>query len=318
MKAAIVTKYGSVADVALQEVDVPKFGPADVLVHVEAANVNPLDVKLISGQMQGFFPFSTPYIAGTDFSGTIVDVGASATQWKKGDRVFGRLEPAPGDGTQFSRTGALAEFVAVPAVYLAHVPEAVELANAAALPTAAGTAYQALFETADLKPGQTALIHGGAGGVGSFAIQLAKGAGARVITTTSQENAEFARSLGADEVIDYTGEDFASKVREVDLVLDTIGGEVQEKSFAVLRKGGHLVTTVSPPDEARAQSLGLKATFVFHLSNGARLTRIVDLCASKKLHIEVSHTYSLADVGSALAKVGSGHNRGKLLVSSRL
>lgn len=192
-----------------------------------------------------------------------------------------------------------------------------ELSSAAALPTAAGTAWQALFETADLKPGQTALIHGGAGGVGSFAIQLAKGAGARVITTTSQENAEFARSLGADEVIDYTGEDFASKVREVDLVLDTIGGEVQEKSFAVLRKGGHLVTTVSPPDEVRAQSLGLKATFVFHCSNGVRLTRIVDLCASKKLHIEVSHTYSLADVGSALAKVSSGHNRGKLLVSSR-
>ncbi len=317
MKAAIVTKYGSVAEVAVQEVEIPKVGPAEVLVQVEAASVNPLDVKIINGQMQGFFPFAIPYVAGTDFSGTVAEVGATATQWKKGDRVFGRLEPAPGDGIQFSRTGALAEFVAMPAVYLAHVPEAVELAIAAALPTAAGTAYQTLFETADLKPGQTALIHGGAGGVGSFAIQLAKGAGARVITTTSKENAEFARSLGADEVIDYTTEDFASKVRDVDVVLDTIGGDVQEKSFAVLRKGGHLVTTVSPPDEAQAKSLGVKATFVFHLSDGARLTKIIDLCASKKLHIEVSRTYSLADVGSALTKVGSGSNRGKLLVSAR-
>ncbi len=317
MKAAIVTKYGSVADVAVQEVKVPKIRAAEVLVQVEAASVNPLDVKIISGQMQSFFPFSTPYIAGTDFSGTIVEVGASATQWTKGDRIFGRLEPAPGDSIQFSRTGALAEFVAVPAVYLAHVPEAVELANAAALPTAAGTAWQALFETADLKPRQTVLIHGGAGGVGSFAIQLAKSAGAKVITTASQENAEFARSLGADEVIDYTTEDFASKVKDVDVVLDTIGGDVQKKSFAVLRKGGHLVTTVSPPDEARAKSLGVKATFVFHLSDGPRLTKIIDLCASKKLHIEVSRTYSLADVGSAFTKVGSGHNRGKLLVSAR-
>jgi 2-desacetyl-2-hydroxyethyl bacteriochlorophyllide A dehydrogenase len=252
MKAAIVTKYGSVADVAVQEVKVPKIRAAEVLVQVEAASVNPLDVKIISGQMQSFFPFSTPYIAGTDFSGTIVEVGASATQWTKGDRIFGRLEPAPGDSIQFSRTGALAEFVAVPAVYLAHVPEAVELANAAALPTAAGTAWQALFETADLKPRQTVLIHGGAGGVGSFAIQLAKSAGAKVITTASQENAEFARSLGADEVIDYTTEDFASKVKDVDVVLDTIGGDVQKKSFAVLRKGGHLVTTVSPRGAAPA------------------------------------------------------------------
>jgi NADPH:quinone reductase-like Zn-dependent oxidoreductase len=175
MQAAIVTKYGSVADVAVQDLEVPKIGAAEVLVQVEAASVNPLDVKLISGQMQGFFPFSTPYIAGTDFSGTIVEVGASATQWKKDDRVFGRLEPAPGDGTKFSRTGALAEFVAVPALYLAHVPRTVEFASAAALPTSAGTAWQALFETADLKSGQTVLIHGGAGGVGSFAIQLAKG-----------------------------------------------------------------------------------------------------------------------------------------------
>lgn len=315
MKAAVVTQYGSVADVVVQEANFPEVAADEVLVQIEAASVNPLDVKLISGQMQGFFPLSTPYIAGTDFSGVIAEVGSQVTQWKKGDRVVGRLEPASGDGTRFCRTGALAEYVAVPAVHLAHVPESVELSTAAALPTAAGTAWQALFETADLKPGHTVLIHGGAGGVGSFAIQFAKGAGAKVITTTSPRNAEFARSLGADEVIDYTTTDFSSAVREVDLVLDTIGGEVQEKSFAVLRKGGHLVSVVSPPDEARAQDLGVKATFNIHLSNGARLTRVVDLYASKKLHVEVNQTYSLADVGSALAKVGSGHNRGKLLVS---
>ena len=148
-----------------------------------------------------------------------------------------------------------------------------------------------------------------------FAVQFAKNAGARVISTASKGNLAFVQGLGADVVIDYQTQDFAALVSDVDVVLDTVGGETQEKSFSVLRKGGHLLSTVSPPDEAKAKELGITATFVFHKTDAARLNHLVNLFANSKLKTEVAGTYSLAEARLALTKLASGHGRGKLLVT---
>ena len=314
MKATIASKYGGLNEVSVREIPVPQPGPGEVLVQITAASVNPLDVKLISGNMQGYFPLELPFVVGTDLSGIVIEAEESSP-WKEGDRVYGRLEPLPAVGRPYGRTGSLAEYVAVLAACLARVPEVVDLATSAALPTAAGTAWQALIETAQLQSGQTVLVHGGAGGVGGFAVQIAKHAGARVISTASKANLAFILNLGADVVIDYQAQDFAAHVSEVDVVLDTVGGQTQEKSFGVLRKGGHLLSTVSPPDEAKAKALGVTATFVFHKTDAARLDHIVDLVASGKLKTELTETYPLTEARAALTRISSGRGRGKVLVT---
>ena len=265
--------------------------------------------------MQGYFPLELPFIVSTDFSGTIAEAESSSA-WKKGDRVFGRLEPLPSAGRQYGRTGSLAEYVAVSPASLARVPEAVDLTTSAALPTAAGTAWQALIEIAALRSGQTVLIHGGGGGVGGFAVQFARNAGARVISTASKGNLAFVQGLGADVVIDYQAQDFPAEVSDVDVVLDTVGGETQEKSFGVLRNGGHLLSTVSPPDEAKAKEVGITAAFVFHKTDAARLDHLVNLLANGKLKTEVSGTYPLAEARLTLTKLASGHGRGKFLITT--
>ncbi len=304
MKATSILGHGAAPAVA--EVPVPEPGPGQVLVRVAAASVNPLDLKLQGGQMRGFFDLEFPYIAGTDLAGTVERAGRAAGRWRRGDAVVARLDPIVG--------GALAEFAVVPADQLVAVPAGVRLDDAAGAPTAAGTAWQALFEVAGLGRGQAALIHGGAGGVGGFAIQLAKHAGARVVATASGTGIELARSLGADEVIDYKAEDFAARVSGVDVVLDTIGGDTQRRSFGVLRPGGMLVSTVAPPDEATAKAHGVAATFVFHRSDAGRLAKVVDQIAAGHLRVVVARRVPLADVGDAFEHQASAA-RGKIIVT---
>jgi NADPH:quinone reductase-like Zn-dependent oxidoreductase len=192
MKAARLHDYA--VDPVIEDVPIPEVGAGEVLVRVAAVGINPLDLLLQGGKRREVFPLPFPYILGTDLTGTVESVGDQAGHWRKGDRVVARLDPIKG--------GALAEFAVVPAEQLVGIPPTVDLAEAAGLPTAAGTAYQALFETAHVVAGQTVLVHGGAGGVGSFAIQLARTAGARVIATASGTGIELARQLGADQVID--------------------------------------------------------------------------------------------------------------------
>ena len=314
MNAAIVSKYGDLNEVSVREAPVPRREHGEVLVEITAASVNPLDVKLISGNMQGFFPLELPFVVGTDFSGIVAEAEETSS-WKAGDRVYGRLEPFPAAGREYGRTGSLAKYVSVPVASLARVPEAVDLSTCAGLPTAAGTAWQALIETAHLCSGQTVLVHGGAGGVGGFAIQFAKQAGARVICTASKANLDYVESLGADVVIDYQTQDFSARVNDVDVVLDTVGGKVQDKSFGVLRRGGDLLSIASPPAEEKAKASGVTAAFVFHKTDMARLDHIVSLFADGKLKVEVAETYPLVEAQAALTRVASGHTRGKLLVS---
>ncbi len=307
MKTVRIHEYGAAP--VMDEVPVPDTGPDEVLVRVNAASLNPLDNKLQSGAMHGFFPLSFPYVVGTDLAGTVERAGAGVARWKAGDKVVARLDPTKG--------GALAEFAVLPASYVAAAPATVSLEKTAGIPTAAGTAWQALFEVAGLKSGQTILIHAGAGGVGSFAIQLAHAAGARVIATASGAGLEIASQLGADQVIDYKTEAFAEKVSGLDVVLGTIGGETQTKSFDILKAGGALVTTVSPPDEALAKARGVIAAFVFHQSDASRLEKIVDRLDAGTLKVLVDRTVPLADFADAFAYQASGRARGKIILTLR-
>jgi len=305
MKAVRIHGYNE--QPTLDEVDPPVIGAADVLVRVAAAALNPLDTQMQTGKMHGFFPVEFPYTISTDLAGTIEQVGVGVTGWSVGDRVVARTDPPRG--------GAIAEFAVIPASYLVKMPGSVSFEQAASVPTAAGTAYQALNEVAGLKAGQTLLVHAGAGGVGSAAIQIARQAGARVVATASGEGLEIARRLGADQVIDYRSERFEDKVADVDVVLDTIGGDTQQRSFGVLRAGGYLAATTAPPDEALAKAHGVSASFVFHSSDAARLGKVLDLLGSGALTMLVDRTAPLSDFGSAFEHQTSGHARGKIVIT---
>jgi len=305
MRAVRIKDYN--AALGLEEIPVPKVGPDEVLVRVKAASLNPLDVKLHSGAMHGYFPLPFPYTLGTDLAGTVEMPGSSNGRFKQGDKVVARLDPTIG--------GAVAEYTVLPAAYLAAAPTSVSFEEAAGIPTAACTAWQALNEVADLKRGQTVLVHAGAGGVGSFAIQLARAAGARVIATASGTGVEIARQLGADQVIDYKAQDFADKLSDVDVVLDTIGGDTQQRSFGVLRRGGTLVATASPPDEAAALAHHVKAIFVFHQSDAGRLGKVVNAVDTGTLRVLVDSTVPLESFDEAFQHQGSGRARGKIIVA---
>lgn len=305
MKTLQISAYQ--AQPTLDDSSAPKAGAGEVIVRVAVAALNPLDTKMQQGFMHDFFPVAFPYTLGTDLAGTIEEVGAEIDGWAVGDRVVARAEP--------SRGGAIAEFAAIPATQLVRLPPSVTMGDAAGLATAAATAYQALFEVAGLRSGQAILIHAGAGGVGSFAIQLARHAGARVIATASGDGLNIVRGLGADHVIDYKTEAFEEIVSDVDVVLDTIGGDTQQRSFGVLRKGGYLAATASPPDEALATAHGVKASFVFHQSDAERLGKLVTMVDNGSLKVLIDRTVELANVGDAFAYQASGRARGKILVS---
>jgi NADPH:quinone reductase-like Zn-dependent oxidoreductase len=317
MKSVRIHQYGSLETAILEEVSVPEIGLADVLVQIDAASINPLDLKLIGGTLQEHFPLSVPYSLGTDLAGTVVQTGPLAVRWKKGDRVFARLEPAPGPGSDYSRGGAFAEFASVPAKHLASAPANLSLDEAAGLPTGAGAAWQVLFETAHLQPGQTVLIHGGSGGVGSFAVQLAKYIGAHVIATTSKNNAEIVRELGADEIIDYENQDFATIVSNIDVVLDTVGGVAHSKSYRVIKPEGVLVSIATFPDLELAKAHRVSATWMLHLSDATRLSLIAGLCDAGALKIPVDSTFELRDFATALKRSASGRAKGKILLKVR-
>lgn len=304
MEAVRISGYGATPTV--KDTPVPQAGPDEVLVRVAAASLNPLDVKLHSGVMHGFFPLEFPYTLGTDLAGTVERAGAS--RWQKGDKVVARLDPTSG--------GALAGFAVVPANYLTAAPKARSLEEAAGLPTAAGTAWQALFEIAGLKQGQTVLIHAGAGGVGSFAIQMARNAGARVVATASGSGVEVARQVGADQVIDYKAGAFVDNLSDADVVLDTVGGETQMKSYGVLRAGGNLVSTVAPPDEALAKAHNVTAAFVFHQSDASRLQKIVEQLDAGLLKVLMDRTLPLESFSDAFAHQASGRARGKIIITA--
>jgi 2-desacetyl-2-hydroxyethyl bacteriochlorophyllide A dehydrogenase len=302
MKAASISVFGGPEVVTLDEARLKPGGADEAVVRVEAASVNPLDVKIIAGYMQPVFPVELPYIPGTDFSGTVSSIGAHVTHLKPGDRVFGRSVPNAG--------GAFAQQLAIAAADLCLIPPTMSFEQAAALPTAFGTAQQALFDVGQLKRGERVLIHAGAGGVGSMAVQLAHRAGAHVIATASARNSEWVKSLGADDVIDYHHQDFTT-LSDIDLVLDTLGGDTLERSWSVLGKRGRIATLVEFDIESRD---GHTAQAVFFASATPFLQEAARQFSAGQLQVITDSIFALDETRAALEKVATGHARGKVII----
>ncbi len=333
MKAFILDRYGSADHVRAGDVPDPELREDDVLVQVHAAGVNLLDSKIRSGEFKRILPYRLPLILGHDVAGVVVRVGSRVRRFKPGDEVYAR----PADG----RIGAFAELCAIKEDDVAIKPKALTMEEAASIPLVGLTAWQALIERANLKQGEKVLIHAGSGGVGTFAIQLAKHVGATVATTTSTANVDLVRSLGADIVIDYKKEDFADVLREYDVVLNSLDKVTLEKSLRVLKPGGQLVSISGPPDAAFARSLGAswvlrmimgvlsygigakakrrqtKYSFLFMRANGGQLTEITSLIDDGIIRPVVDRVFPFASTKEAMAYVEAGRAKGKVVVSLR-
>lgn len=304
MKAVRIHAYGK-AEVLVYE-DAPKPAPnaKQVLVQVRAAGVNPVDWKIRGGMMG--MPISEPITLGFDIAGVVESVGEGVEEWKVGDEVFAYLPLA--------RAGGYAEYAVAGVKELARKPAKLDFAHAGATPLASLTAWQALFDQGKLEAGQSVLIHGGSGGVGHFAVQLAHWKGAKVYATASAANLEFLKELGADVAIDYKAQRFEELAKDVDVVLDSIGGETQQRSFGVLRKGGVLVSIVGNPDAKKAKELGVRATGMLVKPDGKQLAEIAALLESGKLKTVVSQVLPLADARKAHELSETGHTKGKIVL----
>jgi NADPH:quinone reductase-like Zn-dependent oxidoreductase len=305
VKALQISHYGDTP--TLRDVEVPTPRQGEVLVRVAGAATNPLDLKITAGYMHDFFPVTFPYTLGTDVSGTITAVGDRVERWVVGDQIVARLDPSAG--------GGYAELAVVPADQLVPAPTSTPLFLASGAATAAATAWQAVSEIADLHAGQKVLIHAGAGGVGSFAVQMAHTVGAHVIATASGTGLRLAQDLGADEVIDHTAGPFESQLHDVDVVIDTVGGAVEQRSLQVLRAGGLLIAVPIPPDTDRAAARGLRAEFLFHASNPQRLHTVVDMLDAD-LRILLDRTLTLDAAPEALQYLAAGHAKGKIILTA--
>jgi len=277
-----------------------------VFVTVCAASVNPVDFKIRSGRYPAVQEDRLPYTLGRDVSGVVEKCGAQATKFKVGVEVFGMIA---------IQGGGYAEKAVLDESALATKPGELDHPHAAAIPLAGLTAWQGLFRYGQLKAGQSVLIHGGSGGVGHFAIQFAKAKGARVLTTVSTEHVEFARTLGADVVIDYKKQRFEDHASNLDMVFDLIDGETRARSWPLLRKGGVLVSTLTEPSQDQAERFGVRAMRYTVEPDGAELTEIAGLVTSGKVKPHVHKTFPLAAATEALASVEQGHTAGKIVLT---
>ena len=306
MKAVVIEKYGSVDELKIKEMPMPEIGDGDLLVEVYAAGVNPIDWKVREGRRRDVLELKFPYIPGFDMAGIVKKVGSKVTRFQQGDEVFSR--------TDLARNGTYAEYVAVDETIVARKPENLTFEEAASIPLVGLTAWQALIDAANMKTGEKVLIHAGSGGVGSFAIQLTKARGSHAATTCSTRNIDLVKSLGADVVIDYTKEEFSSLLRDYDIVLDTIGGDIYRKSFTVLKKGGRVVSLLDQPDEALAQKTVTKALYIFMRPNGKELDEIAGLLRERKIKPVVGTVLPLEDARKAHELSASHHASGKIVL----
>jgi NADPH:quinone reductase-like Zn-dependent oxidoreductase len=331
VKAFIVDRYGSKDGLRAGEMPEPELREDEVLVQVHAAGVNPLDAKIRNGEFKLILPYRPPFVLGHDVAGVVVRVGPRVRQFKPGDQVYAR----PDD----FRIGAFAEHIAVKEESLALKPKGLTMEEAASIPLVGLTAWQALIEKADLKKGQKVFIQAGSGGVGTFAIQLAKHLGASVATTTSTANVELVKSLGADVVIDYKAQDFADVLRDYDVVLNSQDGKTLEKSLRVLKTGGRLISISGPPDpefgeqirsswlvklimrflsfgirtKARRRNVGY--SFLFMKASGRQLREIARLIESGAIRPVVDRVFPFEATNEAIAYVEKGRARGKVVVT---
>lgn len=306
MKAVRMHSYGGLE--VLQFEDAPRPQPSDdeILIRVIAAGVNPVDAKIRQGMFARMMGTKLPLIPGLDIAGIVEEAGANVTKFKPGDAVYACLG--------FGAEGGYAEYAIAQESEASPKPKGVTHEGAAAMPIAAATAWQALVQIANLGPGQTVLIHGGSGGVGVFAIQIAKARGAKVIATASAANQEFMRELGADRVLDYNATKFEEVVKDVDVVLDSVGGETLKRSYAVVKKGGIIVSLLEPPDKAELEAREIRGTAFMVSPNAGLLSDLTKLVEAKKLKPVVSKTFPLAEAAKAHEAIETGHTRGKIVL----
>ncbi|MFL6589135.1 MAG: NADP-dependent oxidoreductase [Chthoniobacterales bacterium] len=304
MKAIVAHEYGG-ADVLKYE-DAPRPEPKEneLLVRVIACGVNPADPLVISGVMAKQFGTHLPLIPGYDVAGVVETTGGKVTKFKKGDSVYGYA--------LFG--GGWAEYAVLAEGEAALTPKSMTFTDAAAVPLAALTAWQSLIDTAKLTAGQTVLVHGGSGGVGSFAIQIAKAKGAKVIATASTANQELLKQLGADVAIDYTKTKFEDVAKDVDVVLDPVGRDTLARSYAVVKKGGIVTTLVARPDQAQLDKYGIRGTSIFGHPDGNELAEITKLIEGGKIKPIISQVIPLADAVKATQQAATHHTRGKIVI----
>ena len=307
MKAVRFHTYGA-PDVLVYE-DVPKPEPAagEVLVKVHATSVNPIDWKVRAGQLRGFRDYPLPFILGWDVSGVIESAGAGVTGFKAGDEVYGRPDIA--------RSGAYAAYVAVKEGDLAHKPKSLDHIHSAAIPLAGLTAWQALFDTAGLTAGQKVLIQAAAGGVGHLGVQFAKLKGLYVAGTASGRNQEYLKQLGCDLPIDYKTTRFEDVVHDFDAVIESMGGEVRNRSWKVLKKGGMLVALIGPPpSEEDAKAHGVRSAIIWGQAKPDQLIEIARLADAGKVRPEIAAVFPLRDAAKAHQMSETEHVRGKIVI----
>ena len=333
MKAFIVDRYGGPDRVRAGERPEPEVGENDVLVQIHAAGVNPLDSKIRNGEFKLILPYRLPLILGNEAAGVVVRVGSRVQRFKPGDEVFAR--PRKG------RIGTFAEFIAIAEDDVAHKPKALTMEEAASIPLVGLTAWQALIERANLKKGQRVLIHAGSGGVGTFAIQLAKHRGAIVATTASATGLDLVKRLGADTAIDYRRDDFETILKDYDVVLNSLSGETLDKSLRVLKPGGTLISISGPPDPDFANEIGaswivrlamrllsyrirrksrrrhVRYSFLFMRASGEQLRKISSLIDSGIIRPVVDRVFPFDSTKEAMAYVETGRAKGKVVVRVR-
>jgi NADPH:quinone reductase-like Zn-dependent oxidoreductase len=308
MKAAQINRYGGKDSVSVnKDATKPTIAAGEILVEVYAASVNPFDWKLREGSYQGGIKLSFPAILGGDVSGVIAEIGEDVTGFEVGQAVYGMANAAGGQGS-------FAEFTPVSAKQLASRPKNVDYITVAALPLTASAAYQAIIENINIQAGQKILIHGGAGGIGSLAIQLAREQGAYVTTTAAANDNEFVKSLGADEVIDYKTQDFSEILKKYDAVFDTVGGETNQKSYKILKPGGVLVSMLEQPDEAKVKEHGIRYVQQSTIATSERLTEIATLVEAGKLKVTIDEVFPLDQAAEALEYLKTNHTRGKVIL----
>ena len=331
MRAFVVERYGGADSVRAGDVPDPQVGDDDVLVRIHAASVNPLDLKTRDGDFKAILPYRVPFVLGNDLAGVVVAVGTGVTRFAVGDEVYARPDK--------DRIGTFAELIAIGQDDVAIKPTTLTMEEAASIPVVALASWQALVERANVQPGQQVLIHAGAGGVGTIAIQLAKHLGANVATTASTSNIDLVRGLGADVVVDYKKQAFETILHDYDVVLDTLGGDTLNKSLQVLKPGGNVISIVGPPDPAFAKELGanlivklamtalsfrtrqrarrhhLTYSFLFMRASGDQLRELTALIDAATIRPVVDKVFPFESTRDALAYVEEGRTKaGKVVI----
>ncbi len=329
MKAFLINKYGDKSVVQLENIKEPSIGENDVLIKVSATSINPLDLKIRNGSLKEILPYKFPIVLGNDFSGVIVKTGSKVKKFKINDEVYGK--------TDYKSSGSFSEFISINEKSIAKKPKNLTMEESASIPLVGLTSWQVLVERARIKKGQKVFIQAGSGGVGSFAIQLAKYLGATVATTVGTENIEWVKKLGADIVIDYKKDKFEEILHDYDVVLDTLGGDMLEKSLKILKPSGKLISLSGPPDYQLAKDMNLSFilkiamyllsykfkktakrynvdySFLFMKPSGSQLEQLNSIIESGKIYPIIDKIFPFDSTREALDYVERGHSKGKVI-----